>query len=233
LPLEARVTFTASAPNVYPLPPDGKSFGYLRAYNLAGELVQNVVWSFGDGDHLDCDLKSDGRFRAGPMKTGKVEVKGCCGSSCIKKTIEIACRGEDCPTCQQAASGTFELDSISMRFELGKIGRSGSAGTLTIKADAPSAALFTPARLDLGILNENVEVMRDCATGHLRQVYNPAQALVDIVPNGAYEYSLSFYRPSQVGSRVPEDPDVPPRLVAAGQRDERLHLSAGKGPHGV
>lgn len=219
---DVKVTFTAPEPNVYPLPPDGKSWGYLKAYDWTGGFMDEITWSFGDGDRLGCTLTPDGRFTAG-QKIGDVEVKGCCGPACFRKTVKISCGGGGCETgdCQQAGSGTFELDSISMTFNLGKAGRSRSAGTLTVKADEPSDSLFTPASLDVGIVNESVEVIRDAQTGYLRQVYNPAEALVDIVENGTAGYSLNFYRPSTLGPisggyyTLPGDPTPFTRYVVS------------------
>ncbi len=58
---------------------------------------------------------------------------------------------------------------------------------------------------ELGVLNAStdVDVVRDMGTDWLRQVYNPAQGLVDIVPTGEEGYTLSWYRPNQVGAKLP------------------------------
>lgn len=205
----AKVTFTVEPPNVYPLPPDGKSFGYLKSYDSDGQLIEGITWYFADGNRLNCPpIGADGKFVAG-TQVGETKVTGL-RDGCplgVEKTIRIDCSSNDCQSCLEPGRETVELDpdsgGMGITLDLGRAGQSGSAGTLTIQASVPSDNLSTPAGLNADILNEGVEVIQDPNTKTLRQVYNPAQALVDILPNGPSEYSVSYYRPSQAGAKRP------------------------------
>lgn len=116
-----KVTITVEEPTVYPLPPDGKSYGQIKAYDAGGNEV-GLDWVFANGDTLGCQLSPDGQITAG-TEVGEVKIKatytcgdpdtggipdevwtpteGQEGARCtIEKTVQISCGGGSCQNCQ-------------------------------------------------------------------------------------------------------------------------------------
>ncbi len=108
--------------------------------------------------------------------------------------------GGGCSSCGGGGSGgnSSSIGAAYAQFNMGPASPYLSAGTLGFWSAQPSAALATPAALQLTVTtNAGVEVIQ--VSNQLRQVNAPL-ALADIVATNPYSYHISFYLPSQVGT---------------------------------
>jgi RHS repeat-associated protein len=79
-----------------------------------------------------------------------------------------------------------------MRLYMGRAEGGYSSGYLYMNAGVPSAEACTPDSLRFTLAPKEVEVIRDKGFRVLRQIMGP-QGLADIVPEGDYVYTVTFY----------------------------------------
>lgn len=101
-----------------------------------------------------------------------------------------------CPSCQRngpSSPGTAHgfVDSLNFQLNLGAASIFDDAGIISLRADAPSPALSTPALLLLPYSRPGVEALTN-AGGILQQIKTPS-TLVNIVTNSQYKYSIQFF----------------------------------------
>ena len=95
------------------------------------------------------------------------------------------------PCDQSGGSSSIENSSVDIQIGLGESIRGLNPGSLRIKADVPSASLYSPDELlyvcDIGL---DVDVIREGAA--IRQILTE-QKLVDVEVVDAHSYTISFY----------------------------------------
>jgi len=113
---------------------------------------------------------------------------------------------EACQACQsKCAPSQLEahVGSLDATIALGG-GPEGSAGSITIKAEAPASILATPFALKKKLLSGARAILDQNNSGPdglpaLRQIVS-AQAFVDVVTVDAYGYEVRFYTPASQGA---------------------------------
>ncbi len=119
-----------------------------------------------------------------------------------KKSAKIYVGCQVCGTgdCSDfAGSGYVTLGSIDIRISLGKARGGMSAGALFIKADKPAADVFTPDRLEISSLSDEVVTLYQGAV--IRQILTP-QAFVIVEPSSPAAYEILFYKEEDRGVQV-------------------------------
>jgi RHS repeat-associated protein len=119
---------------------------------------------------------------------------------------QLAVQGENVKcgekSCSRCSGGTvnLSLDSLHVNISLGADVNGKSAGYLYIKQETPSAALMTPAKLEL-VTGESVfwdKIVRD-ASGFLKEVVAP-QIHAKIVIDNQYQYHIDLYHRDSSGN---------------------------------
>jgi len=131
-----------------------------------------------------------------------------CGAR-VGYDINITWTVNDCPTCRSSCpAGSYQAGfnnagngggtGIDLTVSLGSGSEGKTAGTLSLSAVTPSAALATPAALQTSLVKDGTE--RVIVNGVVRQVVTP-QGLTDIVTIDAYKYEMRFYTTDQIGPK--------------------------------
>jgi RHS repeat-associated protein len=161
--------------------------GPLASINAAtGELKFEVGSGYGD---VTVRAALAGFEECYDEATIKVE----CGSCGIDP-----CNGE---CASRAGSLRLTLGSINAEFSLGKVDGGAWAGSLAIRAEAPSPNLATPAGLSLLTISGVLDPVCD-AQRNLRQVMAP-ECLADIATNSPFSYTISFHHAADVWGKDP------------------------------
>ena len=119
-----------------------------------------------------------------------------------KKSAKIYVGCQVCGTgdCSDfAGSGYVTLGSIDIRISLGEARGGMNAGDLFIQADKPAADVFTPDRLEISSLSDEVVTLYQGAV--IRQILTP-QAFVIVEPSSPAAYEILFYRKEDRGEQV-------------------------------
>ena len=105
--------------------------------------------------------------------------------------IYVGCQVCGAGDCTFAGSGFVTLGSIDVRISLGKAAEGMSGGDLFIRADKPSADVFTPKSLEISTVSGGVTTLKH--QGVIRQIITP-QSFVIVEPSSQAAYEILFYR---------------------------------------
>ena len=143
--------------------------------------------------------------------SARAEIIPICGSTAstcetkylnIRFTINYGKRKDDCEKCEPCAGSpgatSSALSSVDTKINVGKGDFGSVSGYLWLKSELPSTILGKPSSL-LGVFGSDVEVIKD--TNGFRQILS-SQALVDVLTNNTYGYSLRFYPSAQAGTKT-------------------------------
>ena len=116
--------------------------------------------------------------------------------------------GGGCGSCgsgpgpKSPGSGTAANNCLDFRLYLGATSMFDNDGYISLYADAPSAALATPAALNIPFDRQNVEVVTN-SSGVITQVKTPL-VLVNVVSNTPYQFQLQVFSQDKVtGTSAP------------------------------
>jgi len=114
---------------------------------------------------------------------------------------KCSCSGSNSNGGAPGASNGPQLGSVIWDVGLGTLADGRSAEGISIREDALSSYIYTPAALVYSppINTTEVDVVRN-GDGSLRQVKAP-QTLADVVVISSSEYDIRFYRPADVGAK--------------------------------
>jgi len=115
---------------------------------------------------------------------------------------------EACPDAEPGKD-TIWRDSVHVHLSLGRGPGGGSAGKITLDADAITPALYAPGALAVATPYGNGTVVVRDAAGQVRQVRAPA-TLVDIVTTGDEAYEIRFHAAASPAAIDPETGLAPP-----------------------
>jgi RHS repeat-associated protein len=184
-----RVLFSSN-----PLLADGTSTA-IASLQDPYSLGTNISWSIVDPS-LGARVLSTGTNGTWCMiqsgtNEGSITVKATGSNGCEASGILNLQPCSGCTSGCAVGEGDPKLGSVNYEVRLGRADQTTSAGSLHIKANAPSMALYSISTIHYDFVHTNVMIVRD-GSNFVRQVKTP-QLILNVVSNSTLKYTLDMY----------------------------------------